>query len=56
MVGWDNQTVTLPANTTVQQFTVRRAAPGAATTAKFTVTDTCGSWPSFVGGGTGAGF
>ena len=41
MVGWDNQTVTLPANTTVQQFTV---------------TDTCGSWPSFVGGGVGAGF
>jgi glucose/arabinose dehydrogenase len=38
-------------------FTVRRPqppAPGLATTAHFVVTDACGAWPSFVGGGPGA--
>jgi hypothetical protein len=31
-------------------FTVRRAA-GGSTTVPFTVTDSCGTWPTFVGGG-----
>ena len=34
-------------------FFVRRAGPGA-TTLPFTVTDACGAWPTFVGGGPGA--
>jgi hypothetical protein len=34
-------------------FTVRRQSPGAATV-PLTVTDDCGSWPTFVGGGPGA--
>lgn len=52
----DGQVVTLPAGTTTQTFTVRRAAAGQPTTVPLTVTDACGSWPTFVGGGTGAGF
>lgn len=31
-------------------FTVTRVTPGEATTVPFTVTDTCGTWSSFVGG------
>jgi hypothetical protein len=50
------QTFTAPANTTTQTFTVRRVRAGAVTTVPLTVTDACGSWPSFVGGGAGAGF
>jgi hypothetical protein len=50
------QTVTLPANTTSQSFTVRRITAGKATTVPFTVVDGCGSWKTFVGGGTAAGF
>jgi hypothetical protein len=34
-------------------FTVRRAGPGS-TTVPFVVTDSCGSWPTFVGGGPSA--
>ncbi|HEY7061382.1 MAG TPA: autotransporter-associated beta strand repeat-containing protein [Chloroflexota bacterium] len=36
------------------QFFVRRAAAGQASTAELMVTDTCGQWPTFVGGGAGA--
>jgi subtilisin family serine protease len=35
-------------------FYVRRQNPGAAVTVPFTVTDRCGAWRTFVGGGTGA--
>jgi hypothetical protein len=50
------QTVTPPANSSTVIFSVRRAAAGQATTVRFTVTDQCGSWPTFVGGGPNAGF
>jgi hypothetical protein len=46
------QTVTLPANTSSVTFTVRRATANQPTTVPFTVVDTCGEWPTFVGGGT----
>ena len=52
----NDQVVTLPANTTIQTFTVRRAAPGQPTTVPLTVVDTCGAWPTLVGGGANAGF
>ena len=35
---------------------VRRVTAGQATTVRFTVTDDCGEWQTFVGGGTAAGF
>jgi hypothetical protein len=35
---------------------VGRATPGIPTTIPFEAVDLCGSWPSLVGGGTGAGF
>jgi hypothetical protein len=50
------QSVALPAGISAADFTVERATPGQATTVPFTVVDACGSWPTFVGGGTGAGF
>jgi len=46
------QAVPIPANTTSLSFTVARATPGQATNVPFTVVDTCGEWPTFVGGGT----
>ena len=46
--------VSLPANTTSTTFYVRRAAAGP-TTAMLSVVDLCGSWQTFVGGGTGGG-
>jgi hypothetical protein len=49
-----NFTVSLPTGPTTFQFTVRHATPGAATHVPFTVNDSCGSWPTFVGGGAGA--
>src|SRR5262249_36337187 len=48
------QTITLPANSTSLDFTVERVTPGQAVTVAYTVLDSCGSWPSFVGGGAGA--
>jgi hypothetical protein len=45
----------LPAGTTQTSFVVRRTSPGAVMV-RFVVTDTCGSWPTFVGGGPNAGF
>ena len=50
------QTVTLPPNSPAMDFTVRRVTPGQSTTVPFTIVDGCGEWPTFVGGGTGAGF
>jgi hypothetical protein len=47
----DNFTVALATSTPQFTFTVRRAAPGAATTVPFTVVDACGEWTTFVGGG-----
>jgi hypothetical protein len=35
-------------------LTVQRVASGQATTVEMTVTDGCGDWPTFVGGGPGA--
>jgi CSLREA domain-containing protein/uncharacterized repeat protein (TIGR01451 family) len=35
-------------------FVVRRATPGQATTVPFVVLDSCGEWPTFVGGGPSA--
>lgn len=65
----DNATVTLggqihplpfthtpPAGATIASFSVQRVAAGVPSTVHFTVTDACGTWPSFVGGGTKAGF
>ncbi|MFN8636904.1 MAG: PQQ-dependent sugar dehydrogenase [Chloroflexota bacterium] len=48
-------TLTLPANTTQTSFVVKRTAPGALMT-RFTVTDNCGDWPTFVGAGPSAGW
>jgi hypothetical protein len=47
-------TVTLPAGTPQATLLVQRQNPGAHATVAFTVTDICGSWPSFVGGGATA--
>jgi predicted outer membrane repeat protein len=37
-------------------FTVTRATPGQPTTVPLVVVDDCGEWPTFVGGGSAAGF
>lgn len=50
------QAVTLPPGTTSVRLTVQRVTPGQATTVPFTVKDSCGEWPTFVGGGTSAVF
>jgi len=50
------QTVTFPPNTVVTDFTIRRTVAGQAATVFLTVVDGCGSWRTFVGGGTAAGF
>jgi VCBS repeat-containing protein len=52
----NGQTVTLPAGSMAQSFTVRRVEAGRPATVPLTVTDQCGSWPTFVGGGAGAAF
>jgi hypothetical protein len=46
-----NVTVSLPANTQQIVLTVRRTQAGQAVTVPLTVTDSCGTWPTFVGGG-----
>ncbi|MCC7372776.1 MAG: PQQ-dependent sugar dehydrogenase [Chloroflexi bacterium] len=48
-------TVTYPNGTTQTTFVVQRTAAGAAM-ARFTVTDDCGSWPTFVGSGGSGGW
>jgi hypothetical protein len=44
----------LPAGTTSQQFFVRQGTAGQSTTVPLTVVDSCGAWPTFVGGGASA--
>lgn len=46
--------VSLPAGTTTTQFNVRRNPGAQAATISLTVTDNCGSWATFVGGGASA--
>jgi hypothetical protein len=48
-----NQTINLPPATTSLTFQVIRSG-GGSTTVPLTVVDTCGSWPTFVGGGQSA--
>ncbi len=48
------QTVNLPAGTTQITLVVQRHEAGRASTVNFVVTDVCGEWSSFVGGGPGA--
>jgi sugar lactone lactonase YvrE len=50
------QTITLPANSVAADFSVARVTPGQPTTVHLTVVDSCGAWPTFVGGGPAAGF
>jgi hypothetical protein len=47
-------TFTASANTTQTTFFIRRQTAGAQTFVPFVVTDRCGTWQSFAGGGTGA--
>jgi hypothetical protein len=44
-------TATLSGHPPSIQLTVRRPASGQAATVELTVTDGCGTWPTFVGGG-----
>jgi N-acetylneuraminic acid mutarotase len=46
--------ISLPGGTSQVTLLVRRQTPGAASMASFVVTDACGEWPSFVGGGPSA--
>jgi YVTN family beta-propeller protein len=46
----------VPAGTARVTFSVQRVTAGQATTIPLTVTDICGAWPTFVGGGPSAGF
>jgi hypothetical protein len=47
-------TVSIPPGHAQTSFTVIRLTAGQAATATFTVTDGCGAWPTFVGGGPNA--
>jgi hypothetical protein len=47
------QTVTFPAGTTTVQLLLERTVEGGGVFVPFTVHDSCGSWPSFTGGGSG---
>jgi hypothetical protein len=47
-------TVPLAAGTAQASFTVNRIAAGQAATVQLVVTDGCGAWPTFVGGGPSA--
>jgi hypothetical protein len=46
--------ISLPAGTRQLVFIVQQTNPSAAVQVPFTVTDACGSWPTFVGGGANA--
>jgi hypothetical protein len=48
-------TLSYPAGAAQATFLIRRTAAGSLM-ARFTVTDECGSWPTFVGAGPGAGW
>jgi hypothetical protein len=50
----EGQTISLAASTQEVALVVQRLVPGQATTAQLVVTDVCGDWPTFVGGGPGA--
>jgi hypothetical protein len=54
----DGQTVpsteSLPPGTQQVTLYLERLSAGQATTATVTITDRCGAWPTFVGGGPGA--
>jgi hypothetical protein len=47
-------TVSYPAGTTQATFAVGRLTAGQASTASLVITDGCGAWPTFVGGGPSA--
>ncbi|HEY7068438.1 MAG TPA: hypothetical protein VII06_43725 [Chloroflexota bacterium] len=47
-------TLSLPAHPASIGLTVRRTTAGQAATVELTVTDGCGAWPTFVGGGASA--
>lgn len=47
-------TLALPSGTTSVTLRVRRLTPGQAVMVPLVVTDECGAWPTFVGGGPGA--
>jgi hypothetical protein len=53
--GWgqitSGTTVTISPGTTQATFTMRRATSGAASTVRLVLTDACGEWTTFVGGG-----
>ena len=49
-----NVNVTLPAGATHASFTVRRVEAGSGATVQLVAVDSCGAWPTFVGGGPGA--
>jgi hypothetical protein len=50
------KTRVMDTDTSTVVFTVERAVPGQPVTVPFTVVDSCGEWPTFVGGGTASGF
>jgi hypothetical protein len=55
LMGWQGAfTVGLPPGAQQPTFTVARATAGQATTVHPTAVDTCGEWPTFVGGGAAA--
>jgi hypothetical protein len=47
-------TVALPSRPATIQLNLHRATSGQAATVELTVTDGCGAWPTFVGGGPSA--
>jgi uncharacterized repeat protein (TIGR01451 family) len=49
-----NTTITLPAGSTETSFVVRQQAGGSGTTVPLVVVDSCGDFPTFVGGGPAA--
>jgi hypothetical protein len=52
----DGFTLTPPPHTFKAEFSVQRVQAGVPTMVPLTIVDLCGSWSSFVGGGTSAGF
>jgi len=47
-------TFTVSPAATTQSLTVVRTTAGQPSTVEFVITDSCGPWPTFVGGGGGA--
>jgi hypothetical protein len=48
------QTVALPSRPAAVTLTIRRVTEGQPTTVELVVTDGCGEWPTFIGGGPSA--